>query len=158
MVAVSSVDILLHVCRTKLYTMKGGGWIEFLAGQKNYKSTIQSKGSPQKSSTTYKSDYSGEDSSCLSTSKMCSNFRYQHASFPDRPSGTVPQNMHPSHDSLPAKLVFAGPVCWTGKKAEIELNPTATDRTTGCGCTNFEFFQLPVATCVEKSKNRKKRV
>ena len=53
-------------------------------------------------------------------------------------------------------LVFAGPVCWTGKKTEIELNPTAKDRTTGCGCTNFEFFLLPVATFVEKSKIRKK--
>ena len=52
-------------------------------------------------------------------------------------------------------LVFAGPVRWTGKKTEIELNPTAKDRTTGCGCTNSEFFWLPVATFVEKSKNRK---
>ena len=52
--------------------------------------------------------------------------------------------------------MFAGPVCWTGKKTEIELNPTAKDRTTGCGCTNSEFFRLPVAMFVEKSKNRKK--
>ena len=55
-------------------------------------------------------------------------------------------------------VVFAGPIRWTGKKTEIELNPTAKDRTTGCGCTNSEFFQLPVATFVEKSKNRKKPV
>ena len=55
-------------------------------------------------------------------------------------------------------IVFAGPVCWTGKKTEIELNPTAKDRTTGCGCTNSEFFRLPVATFVKKSKNRKKPV
>ena len=55
-------------------------------------------------------------------------------------------------------LVFAGPVRWTGKKTEIELNPTAKDQTTGCGCTNSEFFRLLVATFVEKSKNRKKPV
>ena len=55
-------------------------------------------------------------------------------------------------------LVFAGPVHWTGKKTEIGLNPTAKDRTTGCGCTNSEFFRLPVAMFVEKSKNRKKPV
>ena len=55
-------------------------------------------------------------------------------------------------------IVFAGPVHWTGKKTEIELNPTAKDRTTGCSCTNSEFFWLPVATFVEKSKNRKKPV
>ena len=54
------------------------------------------------------------------------------------------------------RLVFTGPVRWTGKKTEIELNPTAKDRTTGCGCTNSEFFWLPVATFVKKSKNRKK--
>ena len=54
-------------------------------------------------------------------------------------------------------LVFAGPVCWTGKKTEIGLNPTAKDRTTGCGCTNSEFFRLPVAMFVKKSKNRKNR-
>ena len=51
-----------------------------------------------------------------------------------------------------ARIVFAGPVRWTGKKTEIGLNPTAKDRTTGCGCTNSEFFRLPVATFVEKSK------
>ena len=56
------------------------------------------------------------------------------------------------------QLVFAGPVHWTGKKTEIELNPTAKDRTTGCGCTNSEFLWLPVATFVEKSENRKKPV
>ena len=56
------------------------------------------------------------------------------------------------------QLVFAGPVRWTGKKTEIGLNPTAKDRTTGCGCTNSEFFRLPVAMFVEKSKNRKKPV
>ena len=55
-------------------------------------------------------------------------------------------------------LVFAGPVRWTGKKTEIGLNPTAKDQTTGCGCTNSEFFRLPVAMFVEKSKNRKKPV
>ena len=54
--------------------------------------------------------------------------------------------------------MFAGPVCWTGKKkTKIELNPTAKDQTTGCGCTNSEIFRLPVATFVEKSKNRKSR-
>ena len=58
----------------------------------------------------------------------------------------------------PLYLVFAGPVCWTGKKTEIGLNPTAKDRTTGCGCTNSEFFRLPVAMFVKKSKNRKKPV
>ena len=57
-----------------------------------------------------------------------------------------------------AQVVFAGPVRWTGKKTEIGLNPTAKDRTTGCGCTNSEFFRLPVAMFVEKSKNRKKPV
>ena len=57
-----------------------------------------------------------------------------------------------------SELVFAGPVHWTGKKTEIELNPTAKDQTTGCGCTNSEIFQLPVAMFVEKSKNRKKPV
>ena len=55
-------------------------------------------------------------------------------------------------------LVFAGPVRWTGKKTEIGLNPTAKDWTTGCGCTNSEFFRLPVAMFVKKSKNRKKPV
>ena len=55
-------------------------------------------------------------------------------------------------------IVFAGPVRWTGKKNEIGLNPTAKDRTTGCSCTNSEFFRLPVAMYVEKSKNRKKPV
>ena len=57
---------------------------------------------------------------------------------------------------LQTLLVFAGPVRWTGKKTEIGLNPTAKDRTTGCGCTNSEFFRLPVAMFVEKSKNQKK--
>ena len=52
--------------------------------------------------------------------------------------------------------MFAGPVCWTEKKTEIELNPTAKDRTTGCGCTNSEFFRLPVVMFVKKSKNRQK--
>ena len=55
-------------------------------------------------------------------------------------------------------LVFAGPVCWTGKKTEIELNPTAKDRTTGCDCTNSKIFWLPVAMFVEKLKNRNKPV
>ena len=57
---------------------------------------------------------------------------------------------------LVQQLVFAGPVHWTGKKTEIELNPTAKDRTTACSCTNSEFFRLPVARFVEKSKNQKK--
>ena len=57
-----------------------------------------------------------------------------------------------------SQLVFAGPVHWTGKKTEIGLNPTAKDRTTGCGCTNSEFFRLPVVMFVEKSKNREKPV
>ena len=57
-----------------------------------------------------------------------------------------------------AHVVFAGPVHWTGKKTEIGLNPTAKDQTTGCGCTNSEFFRLPVAMFVKKSKNRKKPV
>ena len=61
-------------------------------------------------------------------------------------------------DTEAMHLVFAGPVRWTGKKTEIELNPTAKDRTTGCGCTNSEFFWLPVAMFVEKSKNRRKPV
>ena len=52
-------------------------------------------------------------------------------------------------------LVFTGLVRWTEKKTEIELNPTAKDRTTSCSCTNSEIFQLPVATFVEKSKNWK---
>ena len=54
--------------------------------------------------------------------------------------------------------MFTGPVCWTGKKTEIELNLIAKDWTTGCSCTNSEIFQLPVARFVEKSKNRKKPV
>ena len=58
---------------------------------------------------------------------------------------------------LTSPLVFAGPVRWTGKKTEIELNPTAKDRTTGCGCTNSEIFRLPVATFVKKSKTEKNR-
>ena len=66
----------------------------------------------------------------------------------------------PTEDIMNARLfvVFAGPVRWTGKKTEIGPNPTAKDRTTGCSCTNSEFFRLPVAMFVEKSKNRKKPV
>ena len=45
-------------------------------------------------------------------------------------------------EDLVPKVVFAGPVRWTGKKTEIGLNSTAKDRTTGCGCTNSEFFRL----------------
>ena len=56
------------------------------------------------------------------------------------------------------KLVFAGPVCWTGKMTEIKLNPTAKDQTTDCSCTNSEIFRLPVATFAEKLKTRKKPV
>ena len=52
-----------------------------------------------------------------------------------------------------SQIVFAGPVHWTGKKTEIQVNPTAKDRTTSCSCTNSEIFQLPVATFVEKLKN-----
>ena len=52
--------------------------------------------------------------------------------------------------------MFAGPVRWTGKKTEIGLNPTAKDRTTSSGCTNSDFFRLPVVTFVEKPKNREK--
>ena len=44
----------------------------------------------------------------------------------------------------------------TEKETEIELNPTAKDRTTGCSCTNSENFRLPVARFVKKLKNRKK--
>ena len=55
-------------------------------------------------------------------------------------------------------LVFTGPVRWTGKQTKIELNPTAKDRTTGCSCTNFEFFQLPVVRFVKKLKNQTKPV
>ena len=55
-------------------------------------------------------------------------------------------------------VVFAGPVRWTGKKTEIRLNPTAKDWTISCGCTNTEFFRLPVATFVKKSKNWEKPV
>ena len=73
----------------------------------------------------------------------------------DNAQGRQPPSPPPTHGQ---QLVFAGPVHWTGKKTEIGLNPTAKDRTTGCGCTNSEFFRLPVATFVEKSKNRKKPV
>ena len=66
------------------------------------------------------------------------------------------EQLHPS--GLYLGLVFAGPVCWTGKKTKIELNPTAKDQTTGCSCTNSEKFQLPVAMFVEKLKNRRKPV
>ena len=48
-------------------------------------------------------------------------------------------------------IVFAVPVCWTEKKIETELNPTAKDQTTSCGCTNSKIFQLPVARFVEKN-------
>ena len=53
-------------------------------------------------------------------------------------------------------LVSAGPVCWTEKKTEIELNPTAKDRTTGCSCTNSENFRLPVARFVKKIEKPEK--
>ena len=55
-----------------------------------------------------------------------------------------------------SSVVFAGPVCWTAKETEIELNPTAKDRTTGCSCTNSQIFQLPVARFVENLKKQKK--
>ena len=50
-----------------------------------------------------------------------------------------------------SQVQFAG----LEKKTEIGLNPTAKDRTTGCGCTNSEFFS--VASCdvcrkIEKPK------
>ena len=51
--------------------------------------------------------------------------------------------------------MFTGPVHWTGKKTKIELNPTAKDRTTGCGCTNSEFFWLPVASLLKNRKTKK---
>ena len=57
------------------------------------------------------------------------------------------------HGCSSSAIVFTGPVRWTGKKTEIGLNPTAKDRTTGCGCTNSEFFRLPVAMFVKKLKN-----
>ena len=50
-------------------------------------------------------------------------------------------------------LVFTGPIHWTEKKTEIELNPTEKDWTTGCSCTNSEIFCLLVARFVKKSKN-----
>ena len=58
-------------------------------------------------------------------------------------------------DEMLAWLVFAGPVRWTGKKTEIGLNPIVKDQTTGCSCTNSEFFS--VASCdvcrkIEKPK------
>ena len=55
-------------------------------------------------------------------------------------------------------VVFAGPVHWTKKMTETELNPTTKDQTTGCSCPNFEIFWLPVAMFVEKSKDQKKPV
>ena len=55
-------------------------------------------------------------------------------------------------------IVFTGPVHWTEKKTETELNPTAKDWTTGFGCTNSENFWLPVVRFVEKLKNRKKPI
>ena len=70
---------------------------------------------------------------------------------------TIGHNSNPQPTSV-SLVVFAGPVCWTGKKTKIKLNPTAKDQTTSCSCTNSEFFQLPVATFVEKSKNRRKLV
>jgi len=42
------------------------------------------------------------------------------------------------------RLVFAGPVDWTENFTETELDTTAKDRTTGCGCPDSESFQLPV--------------
>ena len=62
----------------------------------------------------------------------------------------------PSHCERGPQVVFTGPVHWTGKKTEIELNPTAKDRTTSCSCTNSENFLLPAARFVEKLKNQKK--
>ena len=59
-------------------------------------------------------------------------------------------SMHPCKH-----IVFAGPVRWTGKKTKIELNPTAKDQTTSCGCTNSDFFWLPVAMFVKKLENWK---
>ena len=43
-----------------------------------------------------------------------------------------------------AYLVFAGPVDWTENFTETELDTTAKDRTTGCGCPDSESFWLPV--------------
>ena len=73
---------------------------------------------------------------------------FQHHYWPFPCSHSVQECLH---------LEFASPVCWTDEKTEIELNLTAKDRTTSCSCTNSEFFPLPVARFVEKSKNRKNR-
>ena len=61
-------------------------------------------------------------------------------------------------DHSSSELVFAGPVHWTEKMTETELNPTAKDQTTGCSCPNFENFWLPVAMFVEKSKDQNETV
>ena len=47
------------------------------------------------------------------------------------------------------QVMFAGPVHWTKKLTETELNPTAKDQTTGCSCTNSEIFWLPVVRFLE---------
>jgi len=41
-------------------------------------------------------------------------------------------------------VVFTGPVDWTENFTETELDTTAKDRTTGCGCPDSESFRLPV--------------
>ena len=56
----------------------------------------------------------------------------------------------------PYHLVFAGPVRWTGKKTEIELNPTEKDRTTSCGCTNSDFFSVASCDVCQKIEKPKK--
>ena len=82
----------------------------------------------------------------------------QHICSGCRKSGHGAQQCAQEQKRQAAGLVFAGPVRWTGKKTEIELNPTAKYRTTSCSCTNSEFFRLPVVRFVKKSKNQKKPV
>jgi len=49
--------------------------------------------------------------------------------------------------------VFAGPVGWTENMTKTELNPTAKDWTTSCGCADSEIFRLPVLRFDEKWKD-----
>ena len=53
------------------------------------------------------------------------------------------------------QIVFGGPVHWTEKLTETELNPTAKDQTTSCSCTDSEKFQSPVVRFVKKLKDQK---
>ena len=43
------------------------------------------------------------------------------------------------------RLVFEGPVYATGNPTATGPNQTDCNRTTGCGCSLFLFFRLPVA-------------